>query len=68
MYVVILLPFLLSNGILTGSFLAEPVVWYHNDENLNIRIFTIPIEDFFYGYLLLALNIFIYEKFKNLYP
>lgn len=59
--VVFLFPFLIVNGILTGSFLAEPVVWYNNEENLSLRIFTIPIEDFIYGLLLFLINVTIYE-------
>jgi hypothetical protein len=39
-YLVSLIPFLLVNGVLTGSFLAEPVVWYNPDEIFNIRIFN----------------------------
>lgn len=54
-------PFLLVNGLLTGSFLSEPVVWYDNTQNLGIRVFTIPIEDFIYGFLLIFMNITIYE-------
>jgi lycopene cyclase domain-containing protein len=59
--VIFLFPFLIVNGILTGSFLAEPVVWYDNQENLSLRIFTIPIEDFVYGLLLILMNVTIYE-------
>jgi len=60
--VIFLFPFLIVNGILTGSFLSEPVVWYNNQENLAFRIFTIPIEDFVYGLLLFLMNVTIYEK------
>lgn len=59
-YLILLIPFLIVNGILTGSGLEEPVVRYNNLENLNIRLFTIPVEDIFYGFELIILNLFIY--------
>ena len=48
-YLIILIPFLFVNGILTGSFLDNPIVWYSESEILGYRIFTIPVEDAFYG-------------------
>lgn len=57
--------FFISNGILTGSIIESPVVWYNDLENIGIRIFTIPIEDSIYGFLLIALNIDLYIFFKN---
>ena len=63
-YLVILVPFLIVNGILTGTGLEEPVVWYNNEENLGIRLLTIPIEDSVYGFLLIASNITLYEWFS----
>jgi lycopene cyclase domain-containing protein len=65
-YLIILLPFLIVNGILTGSFIDEEVVWYDNTQNLGIRVFTIPIEDSVYGLLLILMNITLFEKFRNL--
>jgi len=63
-YMIILFPFLIVNGILTGSFIEEQVVWYDNTQNLGIRIFTIPIEDSVYGLLLILMNITLFEAFR----
>lgn len=60
-YIVLLLPFFVVNGILTGTGLPRPVVWYNNAENLGIRALTIPIEDFFYGMAMIFLNIIVFE-------
>jgi lycopene cyclase domain-containing protein len=56
-YLVCLIPFLIVNGVLTSL----PVVGYNNDENLALRIFTIPIEDFFYLFTLLLMTVTFYE-------
>ena len=64
-YLIILPFFLISNGILTGFLSEEPIVWYNNEENMGFRIFTIPIEDVIYGFLLIALNISLYEHLKQ---
>ncbi len=62
-YGVLLIPFFIVNGILTGTGLEEPVVLYNNAENLGIRLLTIPIEDAVYGFELILLNIFLYQRF-----
>lgn len=59
--------FLLSNGLLTGSWLENPVVWYNNEENFGIRAWTIPIEDFIYGFLLVCLNMLIMRYLMTRY-
>jgi len=61
-FVVVLLPFLVVNGILTGSFGFDTTVWYDNTENLAIRIFNIPVEDFAYAFTMLFNSIIIIEK------
>jgi lycopene cyclase domain-containing protein len=63
----ILIPFLLVNGILTGSFIDGEVVWYNDKENLGLRLATIPFEDVFYGMLLLLCNISVFEWLQEHY-
>lgn len=69
--------FLMSNGVLTGitfweyPFLndevhniANSIVWYNNDHNIQFRLFTMPIDDVAYGMLMLLLTTTGYEKFQ----
>jgi lycopene cyclase domain-containing protein len=63
--VIYAIPFLIVNGLLTGAGLTEPIVWYNNSENLGIRVITIPIEDFIYGFSLYLSNVFLFEIFAN---
>ncbi len=64
-YLVLLLPFFIVNGILTGTGPDNPVVWYNNAENLQLRILTIPVEDFAYGMTLILWNIVLFEAFSK---
>ena len=66
-FVVMLIPFFIVNGVLTGSFIENEIVWYNNDQNLGMRIFTIPIEDTMYAFTLILTNLFLIEYFMNLF-
>jgi lycopene cyclase domain-containing protein len=64
-FIVILIPFFIVNGILTGSFIETPIVNYNNLENLGIRLFTIPVEDIGYAFSMLFGNLMIFETLKK---
>lgn len=64
-FAVLIIPFLIVNGILTGSFIDEPVVWYNNEENMGIRLGTIPLEDLVYAMLMILLSVAISEKLED---
>jgi lycopene cyclase domain-containing protein len=60
-YLVSTIPFLLVNGILT----AMPIVVYNPKAIIGVRIYSIPVEDWFYGLLMLFMVISLYEYFKK---
>ena len=77
MCLMLLLPFLISNGVLTGlkfwsypllhnnpETITDQVVWYNNLHNSNWRIFSMPVDDLMYGMLLIGINISLFEWFK----
>lgn len=64
-YFVSLVPFMIMNGWLTGSFTDEPIVWYNDMENIGLRIFTIPAEDSMYLLSYLYILTVFYERGKK---
>ncbi|MBC7389430.1 MAG: lycopene cyclase domain-containing protein [Opitutaceae bacterium] len=59
-----LIPFWIINGVLT----SWPVIVYNNNENLNIRVGSIPLEDHAYSLILFLSNLCAYEWFKKEKP
>ena len=64
-YLILLFPFFIINGLLTGTFIEDQVVWYDNSQNLSVRILTIPLEDTVYGLLLILMNVTLFEYFRK---
>jgi lycopene cyclase domain-containing protein len=42
-----------------------PVVGYNNEENLALRVFTIPVEDFVYLFTMLLMTVTSYEYLQK---
>lgn len=74
---ILLIPFFISNGILTGLHfyeydllntskvdITEAIVRYNNKYNLGIRIWSVPVEDFFYGLAMVLLTVTPYEHLR----
>jgi len=60
-YLILLVPFILINGIIT----ALPVVEYNPVHTFGIGLYTIPIENFASLFLLFIINVTIYEYLKE---
>lgn len=61
-YLICLIPFLIINGILTGSWINSPIVWYNSEHFSDVRMGTIPMEDTMYGFSLIVGTILIHEQ------
>jgi len=66
-YLVSLLPFLVMNGLLTGSFTENPVVLYNPDHIIGYRLLNIPVEDTVFSFVILAEVIASYEFLRKLF-
>ncbi len=64
-YLIMLVPFIMVNSILTGTFLSEEVVWYNGDEIIGVRVLTIPVEDFLYLFSLIAMILLTDNKLRS---
>jgi lycopene cyclase domain-containing protein len=64
-FTILMLGFFPVNGVLTGSFIENPIVNYNPNDFLGIRMFTIPIEDAVYGYSQFLLVLYFFKLFKQ---
>lgn len=64
-FLVILIPFLLVDGVLTGGYTNAPIVLYNPLEYLGFRVLSLPFEDIVYGFLMLMGIVSIMEHWRN---
>lgn len=64
-YGILLLPFFIVNGILTGTGIEGAVVQYNPEDHIGLRLLTIPVEDGIYGFELFLLNLYFYKKLNK---
>ncbi len=57
------IPFLVVNYLLTSL----PVLQYNENEIWGLRILTIPLEDFFYSFSMIAFWLMVYDYFRSKY-
>lgn len=58
---IILIPFFIVNGILTGFAIENEVVWYSSNIFMGVRLYTIPLEDVFYAFSLILGNLLVMD-------
>lgn len=64
-YPILLIPFFIINGILTGTGIEQAVFDYNPEVILGIHIFSIPFEDMFYNFSLLLLPLALTHVFET---
>jgi lycopene cyclase domain-containing protein len=60
-YLISVIPFFLIKGILN----TLPIVFYDSEYTLGIRLFSVPVEEFGYLFLLVLINITIFEYLRD---
>ena len=77
-FFVLLIPFVVSNGILTGvsfweypllhhdaSQIQDSIVWYNAVHTTGWRVFSMPADDLIYGFLLIGMHIAGFEALQK---
>jgi lycopene cyclase domain-containing protein len=64
-FLVILVPFFIINGILTGTFIDGQVFWYKESEIIGKRILSVPVEDAGLTFSLILLNLLLMNRIRK---
>lgn len=60
-YLIVVIPFLIIKAILSSL----PVLMYNSEHILGLRLFNMPVEEFAYLFLLMLINITIFEYLRD---
>jgi lycopene cyclase domain-containing protein len=63
---ILMIPFFIMNGILTGTGIVDEIVWYNPNAFMGLRLGTIPIEDLFYAFSMLMMVLALKEGLEKL--
>jgi len=64
-YMISIIPFVIINGALTGSFTKSPVVLYNDAEHIGIRLGSIPATDLVYAFSHLFFCFILFDVLKR---
>ncbi len=67
-FLIILIPFFIVNGVLTGSFIEDEVVWYNSSEITGLRLMTVPVEDIIYAFCMILLPLLLMNELGKRFP
>ncbi|HEX2921654.1 MAG TPA: lycopene cyclase domain-containing protein [Bacteroidales bacterium] len=65
-FLIMFIPFMITNSILTGTFIGDGVFWYKASEISGMKILSIPVEDALFTFCMILLTILTAEYFRKL--
>jgi lycopene cyclase domain-containing protein len=59
---IMMIPFLIVNSTLSGTFTESALIWYNSSTILGIHILTVPVEDVGYAFCLILVPLLLNER------
>jgi lycopene cyclase domain-containing protein len=64
---IMLIPFLIVNSTLSGTFTEGAVIWYNSSNISGIHLLTVPIEDIGYAFCLILVPLILNERLRLIF-
>ncbi|MEJ1237856.1 lycopene cyclase domain-containing protein [Chryseolinea sp. T2] len=64
-FALLFIPLLIVDGFRTGAFVNGEIVHYNDEQNLNLRLGTIPLENICFVFLLMVMPVTIWEWLED---